>query len=172
MKRILLVGSFIATLFGPPSIAMASPLDCFPNCAEPATKSVDETAPPEPVTLDPAYISAHRSVGVDAYPATSCESSLTKTVDNLNTTTKPIREIVGYIRSPQGLAIKLVNDYVIKIPAWLGYAMDPLGSLKRKAIDEARTRAKESLAERDACALEFAESPFDSAEVVDEKHSI
>jgi hypothetical protein len=172
MKRSLLVGLFVATLFGLPSTAMASAVDCFPLCTETVTKSIPFDATPAQVTLDPVYISAHRSVGVDAYPATSCDSSLTKTVDNLNTTTKPIREIVGYIRSPQGLAIKLVNDYVIKIPAWLGYAMDPLGSLKRKAIDEARTRAKESLAEGDACALEFAESPFDSAEVVDEKHSI
>jgi hypothetical protein len=58
---------------------------------------------------------------------------------------KPIKEIVGYVQSPQSLAMKLINDYVVKIPAWIGYIMDPVGSLKSRAMGEVRDFAKEEL---------------------------
>jgi hypothetical protein len=66
-------------------------------------------------------------------------------IEDLNDRVKPIKEIVGYVRSPQGLALKLVNDHVVKIPAWVGYAIDPVGSLKSRAMDEVRTRAKDAV---------------------------
>jgi hypothetical protein len=175
MKRKLLAGSLMVTFLGLPMAAMASEQDCFPLCAEPAkaeTKSVATEATTAEVKLDPVYITAHRDVIIDVQAATSCDSGLMKTADDINDKVKPIREIVGYVRSPQGLLIKLVNDYVIKIPAWIGYAMDPLGSLKHKAIDEVRTRARDAANEGSACAAESADPVPDSTDAVDEKHSI
>lgn len=90
-------------------------------------------------------IEAEAEVEVKAPKADACNSqssSLIKQAEQLNDRVKPIKEIVGYVRSPQGLAIKLVNDHVVKIPAWVGYAMDPVGSLKNRAMDEVRTHAK------------------------------
>ena len=95
----------------------------------------------------------------------SQSSSLIKQAEQLNDRVKPIKEIIGYVRSPQGLAIKLVNDHVIKIPAWVGYAMDPVGSLKNRAMDEVRTRAKTMVGLDRAttgCAPEVA-APIDAA---------
>lgn len=103
--------------------ASASDIDCFPLC-------------PESTTQEQKEITA---------PAETCGNSLVDKAESLNNKLKPAKEIAGYIRSPQGLAIKMVNDHVVKIPAWVGYAMDPVGSLKNRAIGEVRSRVKEQL---------------------------
>jgi hypothetical protein len=72
-------------------------------------------------------------------------SALTQTVEKveaLNEKLKPAKEIAGYIRSPQGLAVKLVNDHLFKIPSWVGYAIDPVGAIKDRALSEVKSRAK------------------------------
>jgi hypothetical protein len=102
----------------------ASEGDCFPMCDQAAENKAAETKPAE---------------------IKVCDLPGVRTVEEINTEIKPVKEIVGYVRSPQGLAIKLVNDHVFKIPAWVGYAVDPVGSLKRRAIDEVRTKAKEMI---------------------------
>lgn len=100
----------------------ASESDCFPMC-ESAIESSAAEAKPADIRI--------------------CDLPGAQAIEEINTQIKPVKEIVGYIRSPQGLAVKLVNDHVFKIPAWVGYAMDPVGSLKRRAIDEVRAKAKE-----------------------------
>ena len=40
---------------------------------------------------------------------------------------EPDKDLVGYVRSPKGLAVKLVNDHLFKIPGWVGFALDPVG---------------------------------------------
>jgi hypothetical protein len=120
---------------------------CFPMCQGTAAAQAIEIAPPK----------------VDACGTAS--TGLIKQAEQLNDRVKPIKEIVGYVRSPQGLAIKLVNDHVVKIPAWVGYAMDPVGSLKNRAMDEVRTRAKTMVGLDRAtanCAAEIA-APIDAA---------
>ncbi|MBL8524385.1 MAG: hypothetical protein JNN20_11910 [Betaproteobacteria bacterium] len=92
--------------------------DCFPLC----TPVAEEVAP--------------------AFKA--CDIKLVRDVEALNDQIKPIKEIVGYVRSPQGLAIKLVNDHVVKIPKWVGYAVDPVGSIKQRAIKEVKGHAREA----------------------------
>jgi hypothetical protein len=71
-----------------------------------------------------------------------CDEGVLEKIEQMNDRVKPIKEIVGYIRSPQGLAVKLVNDHIVKIPAWVGYALDPVGSLKNKAVGEVRNQVK------------------------------
>jgi len=73
-----------------------------------------------------------------------CEFALVRQADALNDQIKPLKKIVGYVRSPQGLAIKLVNDHVVKIPNWVGYAVDPVGSIKQRAMREVKNHAREA----------------------------
>ncbi|MCY7388634.1 MAG: hypothetical protein LH481_11320, partial [Burkholderiales bacterium] len=70
--------------------------------------------------------------------------------------------------------IKLVNDHIVKIPAWIGFAMDPVGSLKHMAIDEVRTRAKEIIVSNSGSACETATviAPAEGTQTTDAKHSI
>ncbi len=120
---------------------------CFPMCQGTGAAQAAEIEPPK----------------TDVCGSES--SSLIKQAEQLNDRVKPIKEIVGYVRSPQGLAIKLVNDHFVKIPAWVGYAMDPVGSLKNRAMDEVRTRAKSAIGLNRApanCAAETA-TPIDAA---------
>lgn len=163
MKRKLLMGTLIAAVFCLPHAAMASGEDCFPMCPEPVKVKAK---------LDPVYVEAHRGIATEPIPPTSCESALLRTADEINDKVKPIREVVGYVRSPQGLAFKLVNDHVVKIPAWIGYVIDPLGSLKHKAIDEVRERAREAMVDQTTCGSASADAPPDTNEPADAKHSI
>jgi len=109
--------------------------DCFPDC--------------QPVAADAASddVTQPAQAGVSL----PCGSVLVQTAESLNDRIKPVKTLVGYVRSPQGLALKLVNDHVVKIPAWVGYAMDPVGSIKHKALDEARDYAKKAVGPGERC---------------------
>ena len=122
MKRTLIAAAVGLLIFAASS-AGASPNDeggdCFPDC-------------PAAIATAQGNVSA-------------CEMPLVRQADELNDRIKPIRDLVGYVRSPQGLAIKLVNDHVVSIPGWVGYAIDPVGSLKRRAIEEVKDRARSAV---------------------------
>ena len=122
MKRTLIASAASLLIFAA-SAAAASPNDeggdCFPDCPA-AAATVQDTV-------------------------NACELSLVRQADELNDRIKPIRDMVGYVRSPQGLAIKLVNDHIVSIPGWVGYAIDPVGSLKRRAMEEVRDRARSAI---------------------------
>jgi hypothetical protein len=126
MKSASLIRSFaaisLATAAMVSSAAFADDFDCFPLC---------ETAKVAPC--------------VASSDAPSQANVAIEKIENANNKLKPIKEIAGYIQSPQSLAIKLVNDHVVKIPAWVGYAIDPVGAIKNKAIGEVRERAKTAL---------------------------
>lgn len=169
MKSKLLVGTLMVLGVGLSLNAKASEIDCFPMCVE-AAKAEAKVESAADVKLDTIDVVAMREAGADARHATTCDSSLVQKAEELNDKVRPIREIVGYVRSPQGLVIKLVNDYVVTIPVWVGYAMDPLGSIKRKAFDEARTLAKDAMADGNVCAT--ANESFDTTDALNAKHSI
>ncbi|MBL8518544.1 MAG: hypothetical protein JNM76_16395 [Betaproteobacteria bacterium] len=125
------------------SHASAADLECFPLCSDHApaaeTQAVVDSSEP-------------------------CGNSLVDKAESLNNKLKPVKEITGYIRSPQGLAMKLVNDHVVKIPAWVGYAVDPVGSLKNRAMGEVRTRVKEQLLPSRSCPAQAQEEAADNWE--------
>lgn len=125
------------------SRASAEDLECFPLCP-------DQTQ------------AAEAQAAKDS--AEACGNSLVEKAESLNNKLKPAKEIAGYIRSPQGLAMKLVNDHVVKIPAWVGYAVDPVGSLKNRAIGEVRTRVKEQLLPARSCPAPVQEEAADNWE--------
>jgi hypothetical protein len=153
-----------ATVIAPLVIAIVASFAASSACAQ--------DTQPQPVNANdsacfPMCSSNIPAAEAEAPKADACNnqsSSLIKQAEQLNERVKPIKEIVGYVRSPQGLAIKLVNDHVVKIPAWVGYAMDPVGSLKNRAMDEVRTRAKTmvGLDRATRCTAETA-APIDAA---------
>ena len=170
MKSKLLAGILMVLGVGLSLTAKASEIDCFPMCVE--TVKVEVTVESiADLKLDTINVFAPRESAVaEASLSRTCDSGLIEKAEGLNNKVKPIREIVGYVRSPQGLVIKLVNDYVVKIPVWVGYAMDPLGSIKRKAFDEARTLAKDAMADGNVCAT--ANESFDTTDALNAKYSI
>ena len=170
MKRKFLLGTLIAAVFGLPLSAMASDLDCFPMCAEPA--KADAVAAAKRDAVDATNEWASGEIIIVLPVQRSCDSGFVKTAEDIDDKVRPIREIVGYVRSPQGLAIKLVNDHIVKTPAWIGYVMDPLGSIKRQAIGEIRARAKNAIIDANACTSVPGNEPADAANAVDAKHSI
>ncbi len=170
MKNKQLVGTLTILALATASAAHASENECFPACVEPAKLGVPIESPVE-IALESVTISAPRESAADQAPTKSCNANnLLQKAEALNDKVKPVRELVGYVRSPQGLAIKLVNDHIVKIPAWIGYAMDPIGSIKNRAIDEIRTRAKDALAVGGDCDAAPVIVPFDEA--IDGKASI
>ncbi len=170
MRCKLLVGLLIVTYCGLPLTAIASEMDCFPLC----TASVNAQTKAETdveTKFDGLNTLATREADFATASPESCESSLMKSAEVMSDKVKPIREIIGYVRSPQSLAIKLVNDHIVKIPAWIGYAMDPLGAIKRQVIGEVRTRAKDAMAGDNACVIVPSEDSLARTEAIDMKHS-
>ena len=66
-------------------------------------------------------------------------------LESLNDQIWPVRDVIGYVKSPQSLVLKLVNDHVVTIPAWFGFLLDPIGTIRNKAMDEARNQARSTL---------------------------
>jgi hypothetical protein len=137
MKRTTIIAA-LAIALTTPAISLAQStseeFDCFPACVAQA---------PAPTPAATATPSAENACANAATPSTT--QQLVTQAEKLNEQIKPVKEIVGYVRAPQGLAIKLVNDHVVKIPAWVGYAVDPVGSIKNKAMKEVRSRAKDAI---------------------------
>ncbi len=159
MKRNLSVRTLMATFVALPLIAMADEPDCFPMCAESAKVEIAIDTKVD-AKLDTIDIMSPRESSADP-----CEAGFMKQADDLNNRTKPLREIIGYVRSPQGLAVKLVNDHIVKIPAWMGYAMDPIGSIKHRALDEVKTQVKDAMSDSKACAQPADPIPYPSIDI-------
>ncbi|MFM9970309.1 MAG: hypothetical protein ACKVQK_18110 [Burkholderiales bacterium] len=133
----LLIALFAATTAVHAKQSDGNPEVCFPLCeAEMPEASNDLTQDADKAASEPT-----------AMASKSCDGSagLVQNLEKLNAQIKPAKDLVGYVRSPQGLAVKLVNDHLFKIPGWVGFALDPVGTIKRNAIDEIRGRAKELL---------------------------
>jgi len=152
MKGNFLIGTLFTIAVALPSAASTMEIDCA-DCivAVVQAPAVQGGTAARAETLEPITVVASQE-NTDGAARPSCDSGLARRADEINQKIRPLREIAGYVRSPQGLAIKLVNDHVMKIPAWVGYAMDPVGSLKNKALDEVRNRAKDAMKSTSACA--------------------
>lgn len=129
-----------------PKAAHASEADCFPLCVQ---------AAPSKATADPARTAGaandDRDLPGDAATQAGCDAGLIKQAEDLNEKIRPLREIAGYVRSPQGLVIKMIDDHVVKIPVWVGYAVDPLGSIRHKATEALRSRTRNALNDGNDC---------------------
>jgi hypothetical protein len=80
---------------------------------------------------------------------------------------KPIKEIYGAVTNPTGFAIKLVDQHVIHIPAWVNYAINPRGAITHKLLDMARQEARKQVGLGDKCAAELKGEEEPAAEPTD-----
>ncbi|HEX4859379.1 MAG TPA: hypothetical protein VFV17_10195 [Usitatibacteraceae bacterium] len=152
----LMICALMALGFAAPARADRTPEECFPVCVE--AMSVP-TAAPSAASDAPA---PEGKTGLPDANPTRCDAIAAKslqTVEQVNADLKPVRELAGYIRSPQGLAFKLVNDHLFKIPPWVGFVLDPAGSLKRKALEEVRAQAKHAI-NAGACPAQSQQQPW------------
>ena len=114
--------------------ALSSPVfahyeDCFPQCARP-----DPVTPPQ------------SGEGL-------CRYGAVRDVARIEHDLKPVKRIVAIITNPTGFAIQQVNDHAVHIPPWVGYAMNPRGAIRAKAMDLARDQAKKAVGLENNCVV-------------------
>ena len=169
--KLFAAGLLMVTL---PLTVMATEEQCFPLCSAPVPVEAGVEMAVD-AKLDPLAVMARRETGDASTRADSCEAGILKDAENLNARIKPIKEIVGYLRSPQSFAIKLIDKHVVKIPAWVSFAIDPVGSLKSKAIDEVKSQARDAMKGDFDCVAattDEAAARRNAADAVDEKHAV
>ena len=160
MKRKFNTAAVILILLAAPITASArhsdgNPEECFPACK--SVKAEIEEAPDQTGTpqSSPAPSQSPR--------VCSSTAGRVNDVENINSQIRPVKEWVGYVRSPQGLAVKLVNDHLFKIPGWVGFALDPVGAIKHKAVDQVRQRTKDLLMHDNAECIKLDALSIDAA---------
>ena len=113
MKTSALLAALLIT--GVACAAQADTYDCFPACADPSAM---------------------------AAPLSLCENRVVREAVRIDVETRPIREVVGTVTDPTGFVLKQVNDHVVHIPKWVGFAIDPKGALRAEAMKRIRDEAK------------------------------
>ena len=96
--------------------ARADAYDCFPTCA-----------------------AAEPSESLDL-----CEHALVRQAVRIDVETRPIREVVGIATNPTGFVLKQVDQHVVHIPKWVGFAIDPKGALRAEVLKRARHAARKA----------------------------
>ena len=155
-----------------PLIVVAAEGECFPLCKVPVPVQANVEIAID-AKLDPLAVEAHRETGDNLARSESCNAGILKQADDLNVRIKPIKELIGYVRSPQSFAIKLIDKHVVKIPAWVSIAIDPVGALKNKALDEIKSQARAAMKDDSACVTATNEETAhrNVSDAVDEKHA-
>lgn len=111
--------------------ALAEPLDCFPMCPPPA-ESV-----PAPALNVCAHAAAREVARVDRELA-------------------PVKRIYRIATDPTGFALEQVSEHIVRIPPWVGIALDPRGYVRGKVIERVRLEAKKAIGAGKDCADEIA----------------
>lgn len=107
------------------TLARADAYDCFPLCPPPAE--------------EPARV------------ANLCEVGAVREAARINDRLKPVKELYGIAVNPTGFAVKMVDQHVVHIPKWVGYAMDPKGAAKAMVLERVRDAAKQQLGLENEC---------------------
>jgi len=81
-----------------------------------------------------------------------CAHGAVREVAKIDHDLKPVKEIYGIVTNPTGFALKQVNDHVVHIPKWVGYAIDPQGAVRARVMDMARAELKRQVGLREGCA--------------------
>lgn len=88
-----------------------------------------------------------------------CEHKAVQEVARIDRELKPVKELYDIATNPAGFAIKVVGAQVgVKIPRWVGYAMDPQGAVRAKVAREVRKELKRNVGLEDDCAAELDET--------------
>jgi hypothetical protein len=99
-------------------------------------------------------------------PIDLCQHRAVREAVNIEHRLRPVKEIVDIVQNPQGFALKQVDKYVIHIPPWVGYAINPVGAVRAKAMDYARKELKKQVGLGHDCAAP------DSGEMEDESSGL
>jgi hypothetical protein len=111
--------------------ALAQPLDCFPMCPPPAQEA------PAPAL----NVCAHAAV---------------REVARVDRELAPVKRIYAIATNPTGFALQQVSEHVVRIPPWVGIALDPRGYVRGKVIERVRLEAKKAIGAGKDCADEIA----------------
>jgi hypothetical protein len=110
--------------------AFADDSGCFPGCIE-APVVAEAPAP----TLE------------------LCRHGAVREVYRIERELRPVKEIYDIATNPTGFVIKTVSEQAgVKIPRWVGYAMDPQGSLRSAAMKRVRAEVKKHAGLANDCA--------------------
>lgn len=94
--------------------------------------------------------------GEAAAPINLCEHAAVREVARIDRELAPLKEIYGIATNPTGYAIKVVSAQAgIKVPRWIGYAMDPQGAVRAKVMKEVRKELKRNVGLAHDCAAEI-----------------
>jgi len=127
MKRVF-VALAPTLLLGIACAAHAQEVDCFPTCA-----AAPSDAPDSGGTTG---LCRHRAVR----EALQVERDLA-----------PVKKVVNAVTNPTGFVIEQINDHVVRIPAWVGYAMDPKGALRSAVMKRVRQEARKAAGIEKGC---------------------
>jgi hypothetical protein len=86
-----------------------------------------------------------------AKPLNLCDYGAVREVAKVDRELKPVKDVVGIVTNPEGFVLHEVDQYVVHIPAWVGYALNPKGAVRAKLIDMARTEVKKSVGLESEC---------------------
>ena len=93
---------------------------------------------------------------VDAPKPNLCEHRAVRDIARIDRDLAPVKQVFEIATNPTGFALKQVNDHIVHIPAWVGFAMDPRGYVRNKAIAYVRHEAKKAFGVEKGCADEIA----------------
>ena len=111
--------------------ALAEPLDCFPMCPPPA-----EAVPAPAVNV--------------------CEHAAVREAARIDRELAPAKRIYRIATDPTGFALEQVSEHVVRIPPWVGIALDPRRYVRGKVIERVRLEAKKAIGAGKDCAEEIA----------------
>jgi hypothetical protein len=121
-----------------PVYAESDQYDCFPICPRPA---------------------------VEQPRINLCEHRAVREVARIDRQLAPVKEAVDIATNPTGFALKQVDKRIVHIPPWVGYAMDPKGTIKAKVVERVRNEMKKEVGLQHECADEDALDGATSAPV-------
>jgi hypothetical protein len=123
MQMTLAAAIVLATL----PVAAADSTECSGSCDS------RETAPPATTAID------------------LCKYGAVREVARIDHDLQPVKDVVGIVTNPTGFVIREVDQHVVHIPVWVGYALDPKGAIRAKAMDFVRREAKKSVGLQSEC---------------------
>ena len=109
--------------------------------------------------LADAYDYVPEAPAVEAQRINLCEHKAVQEVARIERDLRPVKELYDIATNPTGFAIKVVSAQAgVKIPRWVGYAMDPQGAVRTKVMKEVRKELKRNVGLENDCAAELDEA--------------
>lgn len=146
-RRTLLASLILAT--APAAFAQESA--CFPGSAGCPDPSIEAPAPSVPAL-------------------NLCDHQVVREAVKIEQDLRPVKRIYDIAMNPTGFVIGKVSEEVgVKIPKWVGYAMDPKGSARNYVMKRVREEVKKNVGLSNDCAVapeldDESEGPFPTPE--------